>query len=148
MEESTAFCNDVSQEDRQKCSAAASRTAYQGCPNAIGARFQLEFCLIRYENYNFASVLDTVAVAILENVKGNGDIEGFNQTLGNLMNTLSGKAPFTVNRFATGSSVVNPSVTIYGLGMCLRSLSCPDCGVCLSQALADMNSCCSSQVGA
>lgn len=139
---------DISQEDCQKCSAKASQMAYQDCPNAIGARIQLEFCFIRYENYTFASVLDTVEAAALENVKSNGDIEGFNQTLGNLMNTLSGKAPLTVNRFATGSLAVNSSVTIYGLEMCLRSLSGPDCGVCLKEAITAMNQCCSSQVGA
>lgn len=139
---------DVSEQDCQKCSAAASQMVYQDCPNAIGARIQLEFCFIRYENYTFASVLDTFEAAAFENVKSNDGIEGFNQTLGILMKSLSGKAPFTVNRFATGSSVVNSSVTIYGLEMCQRSLSGPDCGACLKEAIRAMNQCCSSQVGA
>jgi len=139
---------DVSQKDCQNCSAAVSQMVYQDCPNAIGARIQLEFCFIRYENYTFASVLDTNDIYGLENVKSNGDIRDFNKTLGNLMGSLASKAPIKVNRFATGSWVVNSSVTIYGLEMCLRSLPGPDCGVCLREAIADMNRCCSSQVGA
>lgn len=139
---------DVSEQDCKKCSAAASRMAYEDCPNAIGARIQLEFCFIRYENYTFASVLDTNVVAALENVKSNGEIEGFNHTLGTLVKTLAGKAPLNVKRFATESLVVNSSVTIYGLEMCQRSLAGPDCGVCLREAITAMNACCSSQVGA
>jgi len=139
---------DVSQQDCQKCSAAASQMAYEDCPNAIGARIQLEFCFIRYEKYTFASVLDTNVVASLENVKSNGDIHGFNRTLGTLMKTLAGKAPSNGKRFATGSWVVNSSVTIYGLEMCSRSLAGPDCGVCLGKAITALNECCSSQVGA
>jgi hypothetical protein len=139
---------DVSQQDCQKCSAEASEMAYQDCPNAIGARIQLEFCFIRYEKYSFASVLDTNDVYGLENVKSNADIQGFNHTLGTLMKTLAGKAPLNGKRFATGSWVVNSSVTIYGLEMCFRSIAGPDCGVCLREAITDMNECCSSQVGA
>jgi len=139
---------DVSQEDCQKCSAAASQMAYEDCPNAIGARIQLEFCFIRYENYTFASVLDSVIITTLFNVNSNGDIKGFNHTLGTVVKTLAGKAPLNVKRFATGSRVVNSSVTIYGLEMCSRSLAGPDCGVCLGKAITALNECCSSQVGA
>jgi len=139
---------DVSEQDCQKCSALASRMAFDDCPNAIGARIQLEFCFIRYENYTFASVLDTDVVSSLENVKSNVDIKGFNHTLGRLMKTLVGEAPLNKKRFATGSSVVNSSVTLYGLEMCFTSIAGPGCGVCLRKAIAAMNSCCSSQVGA
>jgi len=140
---------DVSLHDCQTCSAAASQMAYQNCPNAIGARIQLESCFIRYENYSFASVLDTNIAYALENVKSNNDIQAFNYTLGNLMETLAGEAPLNVNRlFATGSWVVNSSVAIYGLEMCLRTLPTPDCAICLREAIAAMNGCCSSQVGA
>lgn len=139
---------DVSQQDCQKCSAAASKMAYQDCPNAIGARIQLDFCFIRYENYSFASVLDTNIAAALVNVKNNGDIEGFNHTLGKLMKPLASRAPLKKNRFATGSSMVNSSVAIYGLETCFKSLAGPDCGVCLREAITAMNACCSSQVGA
>ena len=139
---------DVSEQECHKCSVAASKMVYQDCPNAIGARIQLDFCFIRYENYTFASVLDTNVVAALENVKSNGDIEGFNHTLGTLVKSLAGKAPLNAKRFATGSLVVNSSVTIYGLEMCQRSLAGPDCGVCLREAITAMNACCSSQVGA
>lgn len=139
---------DVSEEECQKCSAAASKMVYEDCPNAIGARIQLEFCFIRYEKYSFASVLDTNVIYGLENVQSNSDIEGFNKTLGNLVETLASKAPINVKRFATGSSVVNSSVTIYGLEMCLTSVAAPECGVCLNKAIAAMNRCCSSQVGA
>jgi hypothetical protein len=139
---------DVSHHDCQICSAAASQMAYQECPNAIGARIQLEFCFIRYENYSFVSALDTKVAYALENVKSNHDIQAFNHTLGNLMETLAGEAPLNVNKFATGAWVVNSSVTVYGLEMCLRTLSAPDCGVCLREAIGAMNDCCSSQIGA
>lgn len=139
---------DVSEQDCRNCSAAASEMAFQDCPNAIGARIQLEFCFIRYEKYSFATQLDTSDVYGLENVNSNGDVRGFNHSLGALMKTLAGKAPMNVKRFATGSLVVNSSVTIYGLEMCFRSVAESDCGVCLREAIRDMNECCSSQVGA
>lgn len=139
---------DVSEHDCQKCSAAALEMAYQDCPNAIGARIQLEFCFIRYEKYSFATELDTSDVYGLENVNTNGDVKGFNHTLGALMKTLRDEAPFNVKRFATGSRVVSSSVTIYGLEMCFRSVAGPDCGVCLREAIRDMNECCSARVGA
>jgi hypothetical protein len=139
---------DVSPHDCETCSAAASQMTYQDCPNAIGARIQLESCFIRYENYSFASVLDTTVAYALENVKSNHDIKAFQHTLGNLMETLAGEAPLNVARFATGSWVVNSSVTVYGLEMCSRTLAAPDCGVCLRKAIGAMNGCCSSRIGA
>lgn len=138
---------DVSHHDCQSCSAAASQLAYQDCPNAIGARIQLELCFIRYENYSFASDLDTKVSYSLENVKSSHDIQAFNYTLANLMETLAGEAPLNVNRFATGAWVVNSSVTVYGREMCLRTLTAPDCGVCLREAIKAMDECCSSQIG-
>lgn len=139
---------DVSHHDCQSCSAAASQLAYQDCPNAIGARVQLELCFIRYENYTFASDLDTKVSYALENVKSSHDIQAFNYTLANLVETLAGEAPLNVNRFATGAWVVNSSVTVYGREMCLRTLTAPDCGVCLREAIRAMDECCSSQIGA
>ena len=139
---------DVSHPDCQSCSAAASQLAYQDCPNAIGARIQLGFCFIRYENYSFASNLDTKVSYALENVKSSHDIQAFNHTLANLMETLAGEAPLNVNRFATGAWVVNSSVTVYGLEMFLTTLAAPDCGMCLREAIRAMDECCSSQIGA
>lgn len=139
---------DVSHHDCQSCSAAASQLAYQDCPNAIGARVQLELCFIRYENYSFASDLDTKVSYALENVKSSHDIQAFNYTLANLVETLAGEAPLNVNRFATGAWLVNSSVTVYGREMCLRTLTAPDCGVCLREAIRAMDECCSSQIGA
>lgn len=60
---------DVSQQDCQNCFVAVSQMVYKDCPNAIGARIQLEFFFIYYENYTFASVLDTNDIYGLENVK-------------------------------------------------------------------------------
>ncbi len=140
---------DVSHHDCQTFSATATQMAYHNCPNALGARIQLDFRFIRYENYSFASVLDTNVAYALENVQSNHDIQDFNHTLGNLMETLAGQAPLNVNTlFATGSWVVNSSVAIYGLEMCFTTLPPPDCALCLRQAIAAMNGCCSSQIGA
>jgi len=140
---------DISRHECQSCSAAASERAFQGCPNAISARVQFEFCFIRYENYTFASVLDTSVAYSLESSKSNSNIHGFNHTLANLMATLARKAPLHVNRFATGAQVVkHSSVTVYGLQMCLTTLAAPDCRACLRQAIGLLNKCCSSEMGA
>lgn len=140
---------DVSRHECQSCVAAASERAFQGCPNAISARVQFEFCFIRYENYTFASVLDTSVAYSLESAKSNSNIHGFNHTLANLMATLARKAPLHVNRFANGAQVVkHSSVTVYGLQMCSTTLAAPDCRACLIQAIGLLNKCCSSQMGA
>lgn len=145
---------DVSQQECQNCSVTASQLAYQYCPNAIGARIQLDFCFIRYENYTFASVLDTTVASSVVNVKNSTDIQGFNETLGGLVEVLARAAPLRIlaeeNAFAIGSAVViyNHSVIIYGFESCFTSLSVTDCHACLEEAIAAMNQCCSSQVGA
>eukprot|EP00253_Pinus_taeda_P028084 PITA_28084 len=140
---------DVSHHECPRCSAAASERAFQGCPNAISARVQFDFCFIRYENYTFASVLDTRIAYSLESAKSNSDIHGFNHTLANLMATLARKAPLHVNRFATGARVAkHSSVTVYRLQMCFTTLAAPDCRACLRQAIGLLNKCYSSQMGA
>ena len=141
---------DVSEQACQNCSVAALQLAYQDCPNAIGARIQLDFCFIRYENYTFASALDTTVAQALVNVNNKSDIQGFNETLGNLLEALAITASFEGKGFAVGSSVVNNNplnVTIYALEMCFPSFAASDCFVCLKKAVAALNPCCSSQVG-
>lgn len=82
-----------------------------------------------YENYNFASVVYINNIYSLQNVKRHSEIQAFNETLGNLMDNLACKCPIKVDRFTIKSSMVNSFVTIYGLGMCLRSFQGPDYGV-------------------
>eukprot|EP01018_Ginkgo_biloba_P035572 Gb_12662 [translate_table: standard] len=138
---------DVSGMDCYKCSVEASKMIHGECPNAVGARVQLEHCFLRYEHYSFASQLDTDVIYALVNVKSSNDSAAFNKTLVSLVNHLSTEAPAKYG-FATGSAVESSSEKIYGLEMCWKSLSEEDCSKCLSEGISAMFKCCSGRVGA
>ncbi|GLJ11687.1 hypothetical protein SUGI_0174650 [Cryptomeria japonica] len=114
---------DLSPPDCRACSEQAVESIRRDCPNAIGARVQLEFCFLRYENYSFLSKVDSSYWYGLVNVNSDND-ERFNEAARGLMADLSTKAP-----------------------MCWRDVSAKDCATCLSKGIEQMFSCCSGRVG-
>ena len=126
---------DLSPSDCATCSAEAVKAVQSGCPNAIGARVQLEHCFLRYENYNFLSQLDNTDVA-------------FNDKTRSLLAVLLRKSPESRIKFAMGSSVVSSNLSIYGMEMCWRDMSSKDCAACLSKGYEELFRLYSQRVGA
>ncbi|GLJ38387.1 hypothetical protein SUGI_0781700 [Cryptomeria japonica] len=137
---------DLSPADCGACSAEAVKVVRRDCPNAIGARVQLEHCFLRYENYTFLSQLDTNYWYGLVNVNNNTDT-GFNAAAHSLLADLSRKAPASPIKFALGSSVVSSNVSIYAMEMCWRDMSGKDCAACISKGIEKLFDCCSEKVG-
>ncbi|GLJ38395.1 hypothetical protein SUGI_0781810 [Cryptomeria japonica] len=129
------------------CSAEAVKVIQPDCPNAIGARVQLDHCFLRYENYTFLSDLETNFWYGLVNVNNNNDIH-FNAAIRDLLADLSSRAPTSPIKFALGSLVVSSNVTIYGMEMCWRDMSKDDCASCLSKGYEEVFSISSQRVGA
>ncbi|GLJ38392.1 hypothetical protein SUGI_0781760 [Cryptomeria japonica] len=138
---------DLSPADCQACSVEAVNVVQRDCPNAIGARVQLEHCFLRYENYTFLSALDTNRWYDLVNVNNNTDIY-FNAAIRNLLADLSSRAPASPIKFALGSSVLSSSLSIYGMEMCWRDMSKGDCASCLSKGYEEVLSISSQRMGA
>ncbi|GLJ38398.1 hypothetical protein SUGI_0781840 [Cryptomeria japonica] len=137
---------DLSSADCGTCSAKAVKAIRSKCPNAIGARVQLEHCFLRYENYTFLSQLDTNLMYDLVNVNNNTDTR-FNNEARSLLVDLSRKAPASPIKFGMGSSVVSSNVSIYAMEMCWRDMSRKDCAACLSKGIEELFDCCSGRVG-
>lgn len=138
---------DLSPADCQACSAQAVKVIHRDCPNAIGARVQLDHCFLRYENYSFLSELDTNLWYNLFNVNENMDTH-FNAAVSDLLADLSSRVPASPIKFGMGSSVVSSNVTIYGMEMCWRDMSTKDCAACLSKGYEQLFSLSSQRVGA
>ncbi|GLJ38399.1 hypothetical protein SUGI_0781860 [Cryptomeria japonica] len=137
---------DLSPADCRTCAVEAVKVIHRDCPNAIGARAQLEHCFLRYENYTFLSDLDTNFWYGLYNVNNDTDTK-FNAGVRNLLADLSSKAPASPIKFALGTSVVSSNVTLYGMEMCWRDMSREDCKTCLSKGIEQLFDCCSESVG-
>ncbi|GLJ38396.1 hypothetical protein SUGI_0781820 [Cryptomeria japonica] len=111
---------DLSHADCQVCSAQALKVIHRECPNAIGARVQLEHCFLRYENYTFLSDFDTKRWYDVVNVP---------------------RQPYQVRPGLI-------SVTIYCMEMCWRDMSKDDGASCLSKGYEEVFSISSQKVGA
>lgn len=141
---------DLSPRDCRACSLNALKSIRRDCPNATGARVQLEHCFLRFENYNFISKLDTNLWYRLVN-DDNVASSKFRIALRNLMVDLSARTTSSNYSFALGSTSVNVSSknssTIYGMETCWRDMSKHDCATCLSRGLENMFSCCPQRPG-
>lgn len=141
---------DLSPRECRACSLNALKSIRRDCPNAVGARVQLEHCFLRFENYNFISKLDTNMWYRLVN-DDNVASSKFRVALRNLMVDLSARATSSNYSFALGSTSVNVSSknssTVYGMEMCWRDMSKHDCATCLSRGLENMFSCCPQRAG-
>lgn len=141
---------DLSPRDCHTCSLNSLNSIRRDCPNAVGARVQLEYCFLRFENYDFLSKLDTNLWYRLVSDSNVADPR-FTIAVRNLMVNLSARATSSNYNFAVGKTTVNfssrNSSTIYGMEMCWRDMSTNDCAACLSRGLEDMFSCCPQRAG-
>jgi hypothetical protein len=141
---------DLSPRECRACSLNALNSIRRDCPNAVGARVQLEDCFLRFENYHFISKLDTNLWYRLVNAN---DVAGpkFRIAVRSLMVDLSARTTSSNYKFTLGSTTVNVSSrnssTIYGMEMCWRDMSTQDCAACLSRGLENMFSCCPQRAG-
>ncbi|XP_057840996.1 cysteine-rich repeat secretory protein 55-like [Cryptomeria japonica] len=130
------------------CSRQANDSIKELCANDIGGRVWMDGCFLRYENYNFTTILDTnwSGLANVNDVTINK--QRFVSTTSSLLSNLSDKAYIPANKYlAVGSAKYSTSNKTYGLVQCWRDLSIKDCRSCLVQARKVWQQCCSSKQG-
>eukprot|EP01018_Ginkgo_biloba_P036207 Gb_02280 [translate_table: standard] len=137
---------DASQVECSTCSLEANASVKEHCPNRIGGRVWLEMCFVRYENYSFFSMLDTIGPNFI-NTKNLSNAASKNTTK-DFLNNLSIQASEPANKgFAVGSDL-HFSNELFGLVQCWRDISLDNCTTCLSKATDSLYECCSQSRGA
>ncbi|ERN00666.1 cysteine-rich repeat secretory protein 38-like [Amborella trichopoda] len=132
-----------------ECSDCMNRTttdALQLCPNRKQAIFWDDQCILCYSDSNFIGSINRNRL-YLSNVNNACDRDSFNLELGGLMRKLTWRAvsdPLLL--YASGKTVYDNFVTIYGLLQCTRDLDDAECRNCLESVIADIPSCCNGHV--
>lgn len=68
----------------------------------------------------------------------------FNETLGNLMNTLVNEAVGSSNFFATEDVILTTFSRLYVLVQCTPDIVSSDCSICLAACANEIPRCCST----
>lgn len=141
-----ALCRgDVLASECDRCVRDASREILQQC-KTIEATIWFDICQVRYSYYMFFSSMTFTGKYEYENNTVNPAISS--AALSRLMDELSREAAYNSSSemFAIGQIEVS-DYTIYGLAQCTRDISSDDCSSCLTNALGDLDGCCSSRQG-
>ncbi|XP_011620457.1 cysteine-rich repeat secretory protein 38-like, partial [Amborella trichopoda] len=134
----TAECRD--------CMNRTTTDALQLRPTRKEAIVWDDQCILRYSDSNFIGSINTNRL-YLPNVNNASDRDSFNLELGGLMRNLTSRAvsdPLLL--YASGKTVYDNFVTIYGLLQCTRDLDDAECRNCLESLIADIPSCCNGHV--
>ncbi|ERN00664.1 hypothetical protein AMTR_s00106p00033300 [Amborella trichopoda] len=134
----TAECRD--------CMNRTTTDALQLRPTRKEAIVWDDQCILRYSDSNFIGSINTNRL-YLSNVNNASDRDSFNLELGGLMRNLTSRAvsdPLLL--YASGKTVYDNFVTIYGLLQCTRDLDDAECRNCLESLIADIPSCCNGHV--
>ncbi|KAJ9542976.1 hypothetical protein OSB04_029482 [Centaurea solstitialis] len=140
--------HDLSQADCLVC-YAASRRAIPGCLPRTSARYFLDGCFLRYDNYSFShEAVDPVTDTRNCNTSLSGSDwrsydEGldFSSVVGGLVENLAELA-LSNNGFG-----VMEHKGVFGLGQCWEILSNDECRVCLDKAKMEAKGCLPSPEG-
>ncbi|KAL4178808.1 hypothetical protein AMTRI_Chr13g116990 [Amborella trichopoda] len=134
----TAECRD--------CMNRTTTDALQLRPTRKEAIVWDDQCILRYSDSNFIGSINTNRL-YLSNVNNASDRDSFNLELGGLMRNLTSRAvsdPLLL--YASGKTVYDNFVTIYGLLQCTRDLDDAECRNCLESLIADIPSCCNGHL--
>ncbi|KAL3649271.1 hypothetical protein CASFOL_005674 [Castilleja foliolosa] len=128
---------DVAQDECTSCIRDAAKTVNDNnhCPNQTDAEIWYDSCFLRYSTNNFFGSVDMTGwyVYSVENVTG---INGFNETLGKLMRSLSKEAVKAGRKgLGKGMRKLSSLITLYGLVQCTRDLSDLGCKQCLERGI-------------
>ncbi|GFQ00136.1 cysteine-rich repeat secretory protein 55 [Phtheirospermum japonicum] len=128
---------DVPQDNCTSCIRDAAKTVRDSnhCPNQSDVRIWYDFCFLRYSTNNFFGGVDTTGW-YLYNVEYVTGVDGFNETLGDLMHSISKEAVKADRKgLGKGTRKLSSFVTLYGLVQCTRDLSDLSCAQCLARGI-------------
>ncbi|KAL4178800.1 hypothetical protein AMTRI_Chr13g116910 [Amborella trichopoda] len=138
---------DTNDAECRDCMNTSTTNALRLCPNSKEATFWYDHCLLRYSDSNFIGSIDRFRY-YLKNVNNVSDRESFNKELGGLMRNLTSRAISDPLLFASGTTLYDHFVTLYGLLQCTRDLDASRCQSCLEGAIALIPNFASGNVGA
>ncbi|KAD7477489.1 hypothetical protein E3N88_00625 [Mikania micrantha] len=137
---SAALCRgDVEPDLCLACLNKAVVSLRELCPNQKGAVGYYDKCWLKYTN---TTILQNPpgSVLLLPNVLNASNMDGFDASLGQLLNPLIAEAAAgdLIQKFACGNTngSGSGSTIIYGLVQCAPALSQPTCSSCLNEAIA------------
>ncbi|KAJ8773700.1 hypothetical protein K2173_006350 [Erythroxylum novogranatense] len=145
---------DASTEECRDCVATATREIIQLCPAQKVAIVWYDYCLLRYENDDFFTTMDSRPSEFKQNAK---NVTVDNVTEGKLFNAVVIKtlveSAYKVTAAPSGSErfAVKEELTDYGnlntLVQCTPDLSGGDCNRCLLIIIGQIPDCCSGKRG-
>ncbi|KAK9092147.1 hypothetical protein Syun_027058 [Stephania yunnanensis] len=131
------------------CVDSAMPDLTQFCPWQKESLIWYEYCMLRYSNKMFFSVVQTSPPVPLLNAQNTSDPEGFYQVLEALMRSLTTAA--TTRRYPEALFAADERKfsdnQIYGLVQCTGDLSSSDCSFCLGALVAQLSTCCKRPTG-
>eukprot|EP01018_Ginkgo_biloba_P002156 Gb_13725 [translate_table: standard] len=137
-----------------KCILEAEFSIMKMCPDARGAYVWMDNCFLRYENYNFTSALDQDREIRCKEVYDGLPDEYFDGDVLKLLFNLTYKMSLgfatgpSLNSYRSSYTVLTNKFVAYAWLRCSRDLSTNDCGRCLAEGIAYMESNCSGKTSA
>ncbi|KAK9092152.1 hypothetical protein Syun_027063 [Stephania yunnanensis] len=118
------------------------------CPWQKESLIWYEYCMLRYSNKMFFSVVQTSSPVPLLNAQNTSDPDGFYQVLEELMRSLTIAATrrYPGALFAADERKFSDN-QIYGLVQCTGDLSSSDCSFCLGALVGQLSTCCKRPTG-
>lgn len=142
-------CKDVSLGECRSCIDVSTYDLLGACPNQKEAIILANKCSLRYSPRSIFNREEDNPMRGLYNIGNVPDVEGFNNMLLSLLNSLR-------NRTATGNSTYKFALqsvpapeyqTIYALSECTPNLREWECNSCLQQVQSYTTQCCNGKQG-
>jgi len=141
---------DVEPEKCRSCLNNSRVDITQSCPNQKKAILWSGECMLRYSNDTIFHQMETAPTYYMWNLENVTEAGQFNEVLGNLMRSLTGRAASGDSRlkYATAENTTALNFqTIYGLVQCTPDLSQQECSQCLEGAISEIPNCCNGKKG-
>ncbi|XWS12784.1 hypothetical protein CRYUN_Cryun37aG0120000 [Craigia yunnanensis] len=147
---SIALCRgDVNLGDCIGCINNATSELRNLCPNQKEAIIWYDNCMFRYTNRSIFGVVEHDPSFYMWNENNVTDVDGFNQSLGTLLDSLrnSASSGTSLRKFSTGGANVTAFQAVYALVQCTPDLTEIECSSCLSEAIGFIPECCDRKQG-
>nr|POF03092.1 cysteine-rich receptor-like protein kinase 26 [Quercus suber] len=145
-----ALCRgDTSPSECRSCINGIRNDLLRSCPNQKEAIIWGETCSLRYSFRSIFNIMEARPLIIAANTANFSDVEGFNDGLRPLLDSLRNRAASgnSTHKFALKSVAAPKFQTIYSLVECTPDLSELDCSSCLQRLQDYIPLCCDGKQG-
>ncbi|GFP96578.1 cysteine-rich repeat secretory protein 38 [Phtheirospermum japonicum] len=134
-----ALCRgDVSPKDCETCLTNATITvANTSCPNSRGAFILHDYCQLKYSDVDFLGKMNSITAYIMS--QGDAGDDNFREAALGLIRNLSQTAIGAPDKlFASGTTAIGNTTTLYSMVQCTRDISADHCRGCLGTAVNEL----------